>query len=331
MTFDHASPKSSTRRLKAKPVLVGAHCSTAGGAHKAIERAAAIGCECLQIFGSNPRQWKARVYADVELRAWHQARRAHDVGPVFSHAIYLINLASASARIRQASVRALAAGLRICHALRLDGLIVHVGSDGGRGFRRALPLIVGGLKRAFAESEPDSRVLLENSAGARGSIGADVAELHAIIDATDHDPRLGLCLDSAHAFAAGFDLREPDEVERLIDDVRSSVGLERLAALHLNDSKTPVGSRRDRHENPGDGHLGLTGLTNLVTHPSVAGLPALLETPGFDGSGPDAHGVEIARAIAGSGKYTARGALRRAHTHVRRVRADRTSHSRSAA
>ncbi len=274
--------KRSAKNLKAKSVLVGAHCSTAGGVHKAIERAAAMGCKCVQIFGSNPRQWKARVYADVELAAWHEARRRHGVGPVFSHAIYLINLASSSARTRQASVRALAAGLRICSRLRLDGLIVHVGSDGGRGLRRTLPLVVGGLTHALAESEPDSRVLLENSAGARNSIGADIGDLSAIIDAMDQDPRLGLCLDSAHAFAAGFDFREPDEVERLVDTVRSSVGLERLAALHLNDSKTPVGARRDRHENLGDGHIGLAGLANLITHPSVAGLPALLETPGFE-------------------------------------------------
>ena len=278
-----------------------------------------MGCASVQIFGTNPRQWRAKFHGPETVAAWRATRARHDVGPVFSHAIYLINLGSDDRAIYAASVRALVDGLRICAVLDLAGLIFHVGSSRGRSLREVLPRIVPALARVLEESDTGVPLLLENSAGAGGVVGAQPAELGLIIDAMHGHPRLRLCLDSAHAFASGYDVRRPDEMDHLVDDLRQTVGLDRLAALHVNDSKAPLGSNRDRHANLGEGEIGLGGLASFLTHPAFAGLPALLETPGFDGKGPDAYNLEIACALTGQGRYTPRGALRRARAYARRL------------
>ena len=314
---NHAATDPTTPR--ADHPRIGAHCSTAAGIDQAIRRAAEMGCASVQIFGSNPRQWKARRHPAVEIRAWQAARAVHDVGPVYSHAIYLVNLASPDRRIWRASIRSLIAGRRICASLHLAGLICHVGSHLGRGFVAALPRIRRALEQILADSDSDVPLVLENSAGARNVVGASLGELGAIIDALHGDPRLRICLDSAHAFASGYDLRRSPEVERLVEDVRTTVGADRLSVLHLNDSKTGLGSNRDRHANLGEGEIGLDGLRNFLIHPGFAGLPALLETPGFDGTGPDRFNVEIALALVGAGRYTPRGALRRARRASKRA------------
>ena len=312
-----ATPAPNTAASESPPPRadhprIGAHCSTAAGVEQAIRRAADMGCASVQIFGTNPRQWKARRHGAAEIRAWQAARAAHDVGPVFSHAIYLVNLASPDRRIWRASIRSLIAGLRICASLHLAGLIFHVGSHLGHGFIVALPRIRGALERILSDGDSEVPLVLENSAGARNIVGASLDELGAIIDALHGDPRLRICLDSAHAFASGYDLRRSPEVERLVEDVRTTVGADRLRVLHLNDSKTGLGSKRDRHANLGEGEIGLEGLRNFLAHPAFARLPALLEAPGFDGTGPDRFNVEIAQALVGVGRYTPRGALRRA-------------------
>ncbi len=291
---------------------IGAHCSAAGGLHLALERAAQMGCRSVQIFTSSPRRWQPSVHGTEAVEKWREARAAHDVGPVFSHGPYLINLAAEQRRIYQASVAALSAGLRHCEALGLEGLIFHLGSHQGRGLPAALPQVAGGLAQALEASPGASLLLLENSAGAGNAIGASLHELAAVIDSTGGHERLRVCLDSAHAFAAGFDLRRAEEVVRLVHDLRANVGLDRLAALHLNDSLTPLGSKRDRHANLGEGEIGLAGLANFLRHPAFAGLPAMLETPGFGGGGPDKCNVEIALALIEQGSATACGALRRA-------------------
>ena len=304
-----------TRDARALPVRIGAHCSVAGGIHLALARAAEMGCRSTQIFTSSPRRWRSSPQSAQAIDQWHDARRTHSVGPVFAHGSYLINLAAEQQRIYAASVDALSTGLGHCDTLGLEGLIFHPGSHQGRGLPSVLPQLVDGLTMALEGSNSRAALVLENSAGAANVIGSDLKDLGTIIDSMAGHQRLRICLDSAHAFAAGFDLRRPEEVDHLVDTVRTTVGLDRLAALHVNDSLAPLGSKRDRHANLGEGEIGLIGLENFLTHPAFAGLPAMLETPGFGGGGPDVHNVNIALSLVGQGLCTARGALEQARTH----------------
>jgi deoxyribonuclease IV len=265
-------------------MLYGAHVSIGGGIAEAIPRAKDIGCDAVQIFTQNSRQWKPTAHDPAALEAFAPAAARAGIRATVCHAIYFINLASADEEIYGKSVAALTDTVRIAAEIGAD-VCFHVGSHRGQGLAATMPRIQAGLEAAFAVLGDDRWLLLENSAGAGDTIGRDVAELAAVIDAAGH-PRLGLCLDTCHIYVSGVDLREPAAVEALLDEVDGSVGIERLRALHVNDSAAPLGSNRDRHASMGAGELGRQ-LGVFLSHPALQGLPALLETGPPEGGPPD--------------------------------------------
>ncbi len=283
-----------------KPLL-GAHVSATRSNNFGIDRAETLGIDCAQIFGTNKVQWKAREYSADQVAAFRSARAAAGISPIFSHGIYLINLGARdeNPEIYEKSVRALGAGLKICALLGLDGIIFHLGSNYGLGLSGVLDSVVSGLARARVLSECDVPLVLENSAGSQRVIGGRITDLDTIINELHGDPRLRICIDTAHAFASGYDLAIPAGLERLSEEIDANIGFDRVAALHLNDSKVECGRGLDRHANLGEGHIGYDGLARVLNHPRIRSLPVILETPGFDGNGPDRGNVEIMRSLAG--------------------------------
>lgn len=276
---------------------IGGHVSTAERLDKCLDRAQAIGCETLQIFASAPQSWRAISHTNeamAELR-----RRCGECGdpPLFVHAIYLVNLASADEAHVKRSADALAAGLRFCEATGATGLIFHTGSHKGAGFEAVLPQIGEAMKAALAAAPGSARLLVENSAGAGATVGGTLSEVGAIVRAAD-DPRVGVCLDTCHLFASGYDLRSPEAVAATMDEFDREVGRERLVVVHANDSKGDLGGGKDRHENIGQGSIGLDGFRAIMAHPAFRDVPFLLEVPGMDGkSGPDTANVDVLRGL----------------------------------
>ena len=269
--------------------------------HFGMDRARELGINCAQIFGTNKIQWKAREYTPDQVAAFRATRAEAGIGPVFSHGIYLINLGARdeNPEIYEKSVHALASGLKICALLGLDGVIFHLGSNYGLGLAGVLESVVSGLARARDLSECDVPLLLENSAGSERVIGGRFTDFDAIINELHGDPRLRICVDTAHAFAFGYDLARPEGLDRMSAEIEASIGFDRVSAIHLNDSKVECGRGLDRHANLGEGHIGYSGLAGVLNRPWMKNLPVILETPGFDGNGPDRGNVEIMRSLAG--------------------------------
>ena len=276
----------------------GAHVKSSGGVWHAILNGVGVGGEAVQLFAGNPRTWAPKVYEGEDAANFRDARAASPISFVVIHTIYLINLASAREDFYEKSVTSLLGAVAAADQLDADAIVTHVGSHQGEGFEAGLARVQAALRRALSESEGSPvRILLENTAGAGGTMGVDFDELGAMIRAADEHPRLGLCLDTAHVFEAGFDIRTAAGLDETLARLDAACGLERLVMLHLNDSKTPIGSNRDRHENIGDGEIGLEGFRAIVNHPAFADVPGILEVPGFDGEGPDARNVRILREL----------------------------------
>lgn len=242
-------------------MLYGAHVSSSGGIHTAIDRIEALGGDAVQLFTQSPRMWRPTAHDPANLARFRERRREAGVGYVLCHALYLINLASPDDDLRTKSEAALRSTLAVARELEGD-VVFHVGSHGGAG----------------------------------GTIGRSIAELVAIVERAGRHPRLGICLDTCHLYASGVDVTDPATVAALLADVDEGIGLERLRALHVNDSAAPLGSNRDRHANIGEGELG-DGLVAFLGHPALQELPAILETPGPDGHGPDGAELEKLRAL----------------------------------
>jgi len=277
----------------------GAHVKSSGGVWHAIENGVELGCEAVQFFAGSPRTWAPTLYKEADAARFREARAASPIRFVVIHTIYLINLASAKSDFYEKSVASLCGALVAADQLGADAIVTHVGSHQGVGFEAGLDRVQDSLRRALAESDGSPvRLLLENTAGAGGTMGVDFDELGAIITASGGDPRLGICLDTAHAFEAGFDLRSAEGLRATVASLDAACGRERLVMLHLNDSKTPLGSNRDRHENIGEGDLGRQGFSRIVSEPAFGGLPGILEVPGFDGEGPDRDNLAVLRALA---------------------------------
>jgi deoxyribonuclease-4 len=283
-------------------MLFGGHVSSAGGIHTAIDRVEAIGGDAVQLFTQSPRAWRPTAHDPANLARFRERRAEAGVGYVLCHAIYLINLATPHRDLYEKSVAALRQTLEVARAIEGD-VVFHVGSHLGAGLDEALVRITAALEPLLERTTDSTWLLLENCAGAGGTIGRSVEELAVIADRLGGHPRLGLCLDTCHLWVSGVDVSDPARVDTLVAEVDASLGLDRLRALHVNDASTPLGSNRDRHANIGEGVIG-DGLAPLLRHPSVQDLPALLETPGPEGHGPDA--VEVrklrelhARALAG--------------------------------
>lgn len=284
-------------------MLIGAQVRSSGGLAAALDRGRAMGAEVVQVFTQNPRGWRPTVREPAALAAY---RTQGGTGPatiraLFCHATYLINLASPDAAVYERSCACLVANLAAATAMGADGLVLHVGSHRGAGLAASLGRVGAGLGRALDEVEEACPILIENTAGAGGTIGRSFEELAVVIGELGGDRRLGVCLDTQHLWASGTSYASPAEVEGLVAGLDAAIGRDRLACLHVNDSKVPLGANRDRHANLGEGTIGLTSLAWLLGHPALAHLPAILEVPGTLGHGPDAADLERARAVRDEG------------------------------
>lgn len=258
----------------------------AGGTHKAFERGREIGCDALQIFVKNANRWSGRDLADDEIATFHRAH-ADSGWPVVAHASYLINLASPDPEVAEKSLTALIDELERCDRLGVPGLVLHPGAHMREGVEAGLDRVAQQLDRlSAARPQLTARVLLENTAGQGSTLGRDFEELGGILARVDDPERLGVCFDSCHAFVAGYDLRDEDGYAATWEALDAAVGLARLAAVHLNDAKHPLGSRKDRHASILEGEIGRPFFTRIVHDPRFAALPMVLETPlGDDGLG----------------------------------------------
>ncbi len=274
-------------------MLIGAHVSPAGGLAKAIERGLERGCRAIQIFNQSPRQWKPTVYRDEDVGAFREAMAASPIDAVLIHAIYLANCASEDPDIRAKSLTTLTHSLRVGQQIGACGVVLHPGSAKTGDAQAAIARAGETVREALDESE-GCPLHLENTAGTGGTLGRSTDELAALLEAAGGGDRLGLCLDSCHLFASGYDIRTGAGVDELIGEIEQKVGLERLGSLHLNDSQTPVGSNRDRHANIGDGDIGEDGCAAFLAAPAFAELPCVLETPGEKRSGPGREEVALA-------------------------------------
>jgi deoxyribonuclease-4 len=281
-------------------MLIGGHVSTSGGLFKAIERGTAIGADCIQIFNQSPRMWRPTAYGNEDFARFREAREGSSIKAVLIHAVYLLNCASDDDEIRSKSLASLIQSLRVGDGIGATGVVLHPGSAKAGDWRRAIARAGGVIAQALAESERCA-LHLEDTAGAGGTLGRSFDQLAALIDAAGGDRRLGLCLDSCHLLASGFEIRT---IGGLCDTLRECdriVGLDRLHSLHLNDSLTPLGSNRDRHAVPGEGELGQDGLAVFLSEPRFDGLPAALET-GRDGGRVTAADVELVRELRRRGQ-----------------------------
>ncbi|HUF77656.1 MAG TPA: deoxyribonuclease IV [Thermoanaerobaculia bacterium] len=280
------------------PPQLGAHVSIAGGLPLAIGRGVDLGCQALQIFVKNASQWRGRALDDSEAAAFREAHGASPIGPLVAHSSYLINLAASDADILARSRAALADELDRCDRLGVEGLVVHPGAHLGAGEEAGVERVAASLD-AVLEALPrvGARVLLENTAGQGTVLGHRNAQLAAIRRASRFPERLGFCLDTCHAFAAGYAVHEPAGLDEWLEEVGEVLGWERVGALHLNDSKQPFDSRRDRHENVGRGAIGQETFARLLHDPRTAGKPMIVETPiGDDGEG-HRRDLELLRSL----------------------------------
>ena len=275
-------------------MLVGAHCS--GGIKGALDRATEIGADAVQLFAQSPRTWHFPDHAEEDLARFREQRREAGIDAVLVHALYLCNLASPDEVVFGKSVDTMRSTVQAACAIEADGVVFHVGSHLGTGFEAGLARAVPALREVLELCSDTTWLLLENSAGAGGTIGRSIDELAALVDALDRHPRLGICLDSCHLFVSGVDAGDPDTVAGVLTDLDARVGLDRLRALHVNDAAAPLGSNRDRHANVLAGELG-ERMGAFLAHPAVQELPAVMETPGPDGHGPDAAEVQKLRDL----------------------------------
>ncbi len=276
-------------------MLIGAHVSPSGGPALAVERGVERGARSIQIFSQNPRQWKPREYGPEDVAAFHAAMEASDVDALVIHAVYLLNCASEDPEIVEKSLASLAASLRTGAALGARGVVLHAGSAlkagaVGPALERAAKVIA----EALAESE-GCQLHLENTAGAGGTLGRSFEELERMIELAGGGERLGVCLDSCHLLASGYDVRSAEALGAVLDEFDRVVGLDRLGSLHVNDSVNPLGSNRDRHVNLGDGEIGRAGCAAFLSEPRFEGLPCVLEGPGHKGK--DVDEIDLADAF----------------------------------
>jgi deoxyribonuclease IV len=303
-------------------MLIGAHVSQAGGLPKAVQRGVDLGCEAIQIFNQSPRMWKPTAYTGDDFAAFREAMDDSPIEAVVIHAVYLINCGSDDPEIRDKSLKSLVQALAVGDGIGASGVVLHSGSakqgDVGEAITRAGQVIAEALK------ETDGCELhLEDTAGAGGTLGRSFEELAALIDAAGGQKRLGVCLDSCHLLASGYDIRTAAGLGETIDRFDEVVGLQRLGSLHLNDSQTPLGSNRDRHADIGEGELGEAGCAAFLSEPRFDDLPCLLETPGPDKQGPTKEEIEHCHALRAQGRGSRKGGKTRASTSKTSTKAAR--------
>ncbi len=273
-------------------MLIGAHVSNAGGLDKAVERGRERGCEVIQIFNQSPRMWRPTQYDEDDFAAFREAERPSGIRAVLVHAVYLLNCASEDREIRDKSLSSLVQSLRVGSAIGAAGVVLHPGSAKTGDVAAAIKRAGRTIKMALAASE-GCELHLEDTAGAGGTLGRSFAELADLLDAAGGDRRLGVCLDSCHLYASGYDVKTPQGLRDTLDECDRAVGLDRLRSLHLNDSVVGLGANRDRHAVLGEGQLGEEGCATFINEPRFRGLPCVIET-GRDGGAPSAEDVALA-------------------------------------
>ena len=272
---------------------VGGH--VAGGLSSAIPNTLAIGGNCLQIFAGSPRMWARSLWQTDVAKSFAELVTKNDLNPVYIHALYLTNLASDNDELVEKSIAALTMDMKNSAAISGAGVVLHIGSHQGRGWENARTLVIESIQKVLASTPARSYLLLENSAGQKGKIGS-LPELSDILTAIP-DPRLKVCLDTAHAFEAGYNFTTDQGLEMWLKEIESTIGFEKIELLHLNDSKTPLGSGRDNHQNIGDGYIGSEGISHIINHPKLSHLPLILEVPGLEGMGPDKENVDRVKSL----------------------------------
>jgi deoxyribonuclease-4 len=281
-------------------MLIGAHVSPAGGPANAITRGVERGCDAIQIFNQNPRAWKPTIYSDEQVAAFHEAMNKSRVDALLVHAVYLLNAATTDKEMRRKTRTSLIASLQAGDALGAHAVVLHPGSALAGKVAPAIKRAGKLIAEALGESE-HCPLHLENTAGTGGTLGRSFQELADLLDAAGPSKRLGLCLDSCHMFASGYDVRTEEGLAEAIDECEKVVGRDRIGSLHLNDSQTPLGSNRDRHADVGEGELGRRGCAVFLSEPRFEGLPCVLETPGPDGHGPTRAQITLTRRLRGQG------------------------------
>jgi deoxyribonuclease-4 len=277
-------------------VLIGAHVSSSGGIHTAIDRAEAMGADSVQVFTQSPRTWRPTNHPPENFERFKERRAEAGIGGVLCHALYLVNLASPKDDFYEKSVRAMCNTVDVGCAIEADGVVFHVGSHLGAGMEEGLDRVVAAMKLVLDRCSETTWLLMENSAGSGATIGRSVEELALLYDRLDGHPRLGVCLDSCHLYASGYDVTDEEALNAVLDELDREIGLDRLRALHVNDSKVPLGSNVDRHDNVGEGLMGKK-LGVFLGNPRLQGLPAVLEVPGADGHGPDATQIKATKKL----------------------------------
>jgi deoxyribonuclease IV len=290
-------------------MLIGAHVSNAGGLDKAVARGHELGCEAIQIFNQSPRMWRPTAYGADDFAGFAQALAGSGIGAVLIHAVYLINCASEDREILAKSRVSLVQSLRVGQAIGAAGVVLHPGSAKSGDVPKAIKRAGKTIREALSASE-GCPLHLENTAGAGGTLGRSFAELAALLEAAGGDGRLGICLDSCHLYASGYDVKTPQGVTATVDECDRAVGRGRLGSLHLNDSMVPLGANRDRHAGLGQGELGESGCTTFLAEPRFQDLPCVVET-GRDGGAPAAADVALAKRLRGRARRRNSGAGRR--------------------
>jgi deoxyribonuclease IV len=289
-------------------MLIGAHVSNAGGLPRAVERGVERGCEAIQIFNQSPRMWRPTPYSEDDFAEFREAMKASPIKAVIIHAVYLLNTATEDREMRDKTRASLIQSLRVGAGIGAVGVVLHAGSakqgDVGKAIKRAGKVI----KQALGETERCA-LHLEDTAGAGGTLGRSFEELAALLDASGGGKRLGVCLDSCHLLASGYEVRTRDGLAETIDEFDRAVGCGRLGSLHANDSAVTLGSNRDRHAIMGQGELGEKGCAVFLSEPRFESLPCVLET-GRDGGAPAAEDVALAKKLRTRGK-SARSRVKR--------------------
>ena len=263
---------------------------------RALDNAIGIGADCVQLFAQSPRAWRFPEHDPADLAAFRARRAATGIGSVLVHSLYLVNLAAPDDEIYRKSVDTMRSTVRAACAVGADGVVFHVGSHLGSGFEAGLERAVPALRQVLEECSDTTWLLIENSAGAGGTMGRSIGEIAALVDALDRHPRLGVCVDSCHLWVSGIDVTDRGQLDVTLAELDELVGLDRLRALHVNDAAAPLGSHRDRHANVLDGLIG-EALGVFVSHPAFQDLPAVMETPGPSNHGPDAGEMQKLREL----------------------------------
>ncbi len=275
---------------------LGAHVRTAGGVDKAVDRAEEMGAETIQVFSGAPQAWRRKNYKKEEVEAFKARLKETGIGPVFIHGLYLMNFGTDNPELLKKSQEALIAEMNSASLIGARGVIFHLGSHKGAGYEARVGQVIDQCRQVLDSTPDDAWLILENAAGQGGAIGSKFAELGRIAKESGSD-RVKICLDTQHTFAAGYDVKTRKGLDATMAEFDKEIGLDRLAAVHANDSKIELGGGRDRHENIGEGFIGRDGFENLLSHAAFADVPFLLEVPGFDDSGPDKANVDILKEL----------------------------------